>query len=223
MKNSKRILSVVVKHVADYDPDTSYLGEYASKPEGDYSIDRRHEQDCNLNSDVSVIREQLERILCHVESYWNEGLDYYEDGEEEARDCVQELIDALDECNCGGVGIDSRSCEYFNTSGNYKGLAYDEIKQYTWQDYERMEALESQQWYYLGIVAEAEIQATVDGKPYTNTLTSSCWSFESDMSHSDFESAEEDQLSELRGQLKDYGFSTRAIATAFKNIEHKEE
>lgn len=43
---TKRILTVTVKRMYDESPDTSWLGEYASHPKGDYSIDRAHTLDC---------------------------------------------------------------------------------------------------------------------------------------------------------------------------------
>lgn len=50
MVNAKRILSITVKRLEDDSPDTSWLGEYASRPNGDYSIDRKHSLDCPINN-----------------------------------------------------------------------------------------------------------------------------------------------------------------------------
>ena len=65
MKQTKRILSVTVKRMFDESPDTSYLGEYASNPKGDYSIDRRHSLDCPVNNPHVV--NQLERINSYLD------------------------------------------------------------------------------------------------------------------------------------------------------------
>src|ERR1039458_3189262 len=50
MKNMKRIASITIKRTMDSDPDTSYLGEYSSRAETDYAIDRRHSIDCPVNA-----------------------------------------------------------------------------------------------------------------------------------------------------------------------------
>lgn len=48
-KNSKRILSVTIKRMIDPDHDTSCLGEYSNNKSSEYSIDRKHSLDCQVN------------------------------------------------------------------------------------------------------------------------------------------------------------------------------
>src|SRR5205823_3422925 len=45
-KTSKQILSVSIKHLIDESPDTSHLGEYSNHADSDYTIDRKHAEDC---------------------------------------------------------------------------------------------------------------------------------------------------------------------------------
>lgn len=83
---------------------------------------------------------------------------------------------------------------------------------------------------YIGIIAEAEVNVQVnDGQAYINrqiapqylrqTITSGgLWGIESDSDASYLEEIEQEQLSELRGQLHAIGFSQRAITAAFRNI-----
>lgn len=49
-KNQNRILSVTVKQMLDDSPDTSWLGEYSSRPTSPFSIDRKHSLDCPVNT-----------------------------------------------------------------------------------------------------------------------------------------------------------------------------
>jgi len=109
-----------------------------------------------------------------------------------------------------------------------------EIRTYTRQDYERMESLNNDHWCYLGIHAEAEI-AIAQGHSYsvqtslgkrterayqTQRISSGgLWGIESDSDKSSFAEIGSDELFALRTQLKELGFSTRAISTAFKNVE----
>jgi hypothetical protein len=47
MKSQKRIQKITVQRIDDNEgPDTSYLGEYASKLTSEFSIDRDHAEDC---------------------------------------------------------------------------------------------------------------------------------------------------------------------------------
>jgi hypothetical protein len=236
-KTCKRILSVTLKHVSDYDADTSHLGEYSSKRKSEYTIERRHEQECNLNSNIAPSREMLERVVARAEAEHTIVCENHttftsdecwacdvEAKNQAIVDLIREQIDALEECNCGGVHIDRNSFELFNPNfENYKGLPDAEVRKYCWQDYERMESLNNQNWYFLGIVAEAEIEAIVDGKPYSTELTASVWGIESDSEREYLASTEDEQLADIRSQLKEYGFSSRAISQAMKSIIGKEE
>ena len=94
-----------------------------------------------------------------------------------------------------------------------------------------MEDLNKGNWCFMGIRAEAEYRFVYmtegkGGRDYYNTqkLTSGgLWGLESDMDKGDWEYNEKEQLAELRTELKALGFSSRAISTAFKTIERKDQ
>ncbi len=140
-------------------------------------------------------------------------------------------------CDCGKRGDrTSHEYRYFNPNhGNYKGSPHEEIRKYTRQDYERMESLNRGDWCYISIRAQAQVVVSEPANCLTRrnlsvasgivqTITSGgLWGIESDNDKSYLESVEKDELSDLREQLKALGFSSRAISTAFKNVERKEE
>lgn len=131
-------------------------------------------------------------------------------------------------CNCGDERKPRHELRYFNPSFNYvnsKDELIDdntakEVRKYVLQDYERMERLNAGDWYYIGVIAQAHV-ATPDTFGYTEQVIRSggIWGIESDSDRSYLQAEEEEQLSELRGILKDFGFSTRQISAAFKNVE----
>lgn len=83
-------------------------------------------------------------------------------------------------------------------------------------DYTRMVAFNNEEWEFIGIQAEAEIE--IDG--VLQTLTSAgLWGTESDSDEDYLKSIEAEEISQLRDVLYGAGFSKRAIATALKNRE----
>ena len=84
----------------------------------------------------------------------------------------------------------------------------------------RMEQLNAGDWCFIGIRAKAEVTLA---DPVTQTVSSGgLWGIESDSDRAYFESIEQEELAELSNQLHAAGFSKRAIAAAFKNVERKE-
>ena len=232
MANMKRISSITIKRILDESPDTSHLGEYSSSPSGDYSIDRKHDSECNINQ---VDPFDVESFMDDVDSYLYSRLGELSEIEgtqidaeyaaiSEARDIVADSKEDTENgaigCTCGGVWIDRHSCEFFNTSGNYKGESLEDIRTYTIQDYKRMESLNAGDWSYIGIMAEAEI--IVNGVSQT-VASGGLWGVESDSDASYFSEIEGEELSQLRTTLYELGFSKRSIATACKEIEHVEK
>ena len=228
MKQSKRILSVTVKRIPDDCPDTSWLGEYSNKAETEFSIDRHHALDCcsqfgqNQNGLdwLDRIENAIYRDIPQNRELQPHG-NFYLAEEMATCETIRELRESL-ECDCGGIGYNSRECQYFNGPvENYEGATDAEIRSYILQDYERAERLNRGDWCFLGIRAEAEVQAETNGA--IQTLTSGgLWGIESDSEKSYIEEEETNQLAELRGVLKAFGFSSRAISKAFQNIEHKD-
>lgn len=228
MPNGKRIHSITIKRSLDTSPDTSHLGEYANKPNSNFSIDRKHTLDCwsqTYNVSVDGIK-----ILNHALDYLN---NQPSGPHLEATEVFDILLDTMDECNCDERGDMARNeLRYFNPSFNYvesnglpsEGNTPDEVIAYVKQDYARMESLNAGNWHYIGITAEASIVVTTMINSICQRITSGgLWGIESDSEAGFLKSVEADELADLRSQLKALGFSSRAIAKAFKTIERKED
>jgi hypothetical protein len=240
-KNSKRILSVKLLHETDTSPDTSYLGEYSNNPTSEFSIDRAHSLDCQINSHANdEVVEKLERAVEHLndnkrglsQSMYDDISDIDHlmlDAWDQAQDILIEKQEELAECDCDERGDMGRGeYRYFNSSFNYvdkngkptDGLTPEEVRSYVKQDYERMESLNAGHWSYMGIRAEAEIILDPFGIATVQRISSGgLWGIESDSDASYITDVENDELSDLRHELHAIGFSKRAISTAFKNVE----
>jgi hypothetical protein len=243
MKNGKRIEKVVVKTMMDSDGDTSYLGEYSNSPNSDFSIDRAHDLDCpqqpfNEAKRVEAV-EQLERVIAYLETVRNLGEppeNIYWAAADESQDMLVDLQrDIEEECTCESAGWQRyrrSEYKYFNPNHeNYAGCEHDAIVKYCIQDFERMEDLNNGGWWYVGVRAEAKIllpRNANDGKPnnltfQSQTITSGgLWGIESDSDNAYIEEVTKDELADLREQLKQLGFSSRAISKAFQSIEYKD-
>lgn len=235
MKNTKRILEVKLIRAVDTDPDTSYYGDYANRPNSEFSIDRKHSLECAAqigNPQTARAKQTLEHVQQTVGDLYNAVLAQYNgtlandklDSERDALDDayieVGELLDAVEECDCGEQFLDRNSYRYFNPSDNYKGEPDEDVRKYVRQDFERMESYNNQGWHYVGIYATAEIKV---GDVLQTIRSGGLWGTESDSDADHFKSIEEEELAELRNQLKALGFSARAISTAFKNVERGDE
>lgn len=228
MKNGKRILKVVIKRESDSDADTSYYGEYGSRAESEYAIDRRHEADCQS---IQPTNEEADTLLVHAADYL--ANEYPHDGDSfrlavksglgvnEAIAALDDARESLTECDCGGVWIERNSYEFFNPCHeNYAGESPEDIRKSCRQDYDRMQALQAGDWYYMGIRAEAEVMLT--GSLSQEVTSGGLWGVESDSGDDYLKEIESEQLAELKEQLRAIGFSARAIATAFKNVTTEE-
>lgn len=134
-----------------------------------------------------------------------------------------------EECTCNFDGYwHNGEYRYFNPSFNYvdkhghaKDLTPEEVRKYTRDDYGRMERLNSGDCF-IGIRADAEYSVGGSPAPIQEVTSGGLWGIESD-SDSDFlTDTENEQLHELKAQLKAIGFSSRAISAAFKSIERTE-
>jgi hypothetical protein len=136
----------------------------------------------------------------------------------------------MTECDCNGGDMGRHEYRYFNASFNYvtkdgnpaDGLTPEEIRKYTWQDYERLERLNAGDWCYLGIRASADIQ-TLSSGPIQHIRSGGLYGIESDSDRAYIESVEKEELADLREQLQSLGFSKRAVSMAFRNVEHGED
>ena len=220
MQEKKRILSIKVKQLTDTDPDTSFLGEYTNRPDGDYSIDRKHSLDCALNNPQTSkpVIDQLKRVLSYLNKRssetGNNSADPYYWGFADAKDIITDAQDAVMVCTCEESGDWShKELQFFSTSGNYAGEPLADIVEYTKQDYTRMEAYNNGDWDFIGIQAQADV--IISG--VCQSITSGgLWGIESDSDKSYLQSIEADELTNLRAVLYEMGFSKRAIAAAIK-------
>jgi hypothetical protein len=231
MKNGKRILKVTLKKMIDESPDTSWLGEYSNRATSEFSIDRAHAEDCqSVNPRNAEALQAIENAMDHLTAHTYGPMDDAAiTAATDAQDLLTTAQDEVQECDCNGGDMGRNEYQFFNPSFNYvdkdgnalKENTPEEVRKYTRQDYERMESLNAGQWCYLGIRADAEIQLTKDG-PLQDVTSGGLWGVESDAGRADMEETEQEQMHELRGQLLALGFSRRAIASAFKNVEHKD-
>jgi hypothetical protein len=226
MKNMKRIAAITIKRMVDECPDTSYLGEYSNDAETDYAIDRKHSTDCQINNlnqgAQDVINHAMDHLTAHTYGQMSES--EIQDATD-AQDLLIEKQDELQECDCGGRGdMERNQYRYFNGNvENYKGESPEDIRKYILQDYELMERLQRGDWCYIGIRAEAEVSIPSGDASILQEITSGgLWGVESDSDKDYIASIEGEELGELRKQLYALGFSKRAIATACKNVTHKD-
>jgi hypothetical protein len=194
-----------------------------------------------------ILSVKLERIIAYLDRIRTspEVTDNPDNTEWESLDEAIELCIALQddcvECDCGESGDMGRhEYRYFNPSFNYvskdgkptDGLTPEEVRKYVRQDYDRMESLNSGNWCYLGIRADAEIVSVYGRKstlsdtvttggygPVQTIRSGGLWGIESDSDKSYFAEVAQEELSALRTELKAIGFSTRAISKAFKSVE----
>lgn len=98
-----------------------------------------------------------------------------------------------------------------------------DVRKYVAQDYARMERGNAGDWCLIGIRAEAEYSVGTSRNGYlAQEITSGgLWGIESDSEESYLKSVEDEELTDLSVQLKGIGFSGRAIAAAFKNVERE--
>ena len=85
------------------------------------------------------------------------------------------------------------------------------------KDYIRMESLQAGNWYFVGIIAKAVV---VSAQGVTQTIRSGgLWGIESDSGKDYLEETKQNELTNLRGELEAFGFGSRAIDYAFRNVE----
>lgn len=234
--NMKRIHKVVIKHLADTDPDTSYLGEYGDSATSEFSIDRAHSLEC--------------RSIDHTRDSYTYTHDYElrDNGQQECRYCDVDFADSKtapcpdhnweDDCDCSGGDMQRGQFRYFNPSSiepfdaqaiwipkdiaDKKAHWLKTMKENAKQDYARMESLNAGNWCYIGIRAQAEILLAKTG-PFQTITSGGLWGTESDSDRDYLDSIGKEELSDLSTQLQALGFSKRAIASAFKNVTEVSE
>src|SRR5882762_8068294 len=166
MRNRKRILSVSIKRMIDESPDTSHLGEYANRPNSEFSIDRAHSEDCASiqpktfdsigewsywNGDAEELLDRVHSAICDnlpLDRELQPHGNFYLSEEMQTCETLRALAETFD-CDCHGGNWHSREFRYFNPSFNYvdktgnpsDGLTPEDVRKYTRQDYDRMERM----------------------------------------------------------------------------------
>jgi hypothetical protein len=237
VKNTKRILEVKIIRAIDTDPDTSYYGEYSTRPDSEFSIDRATDE---FQGDIDNGRDWLNRVSSFLEDRLSDGErgedSCYDEPEQDWKDAAKTIEEILNDApfDDDSVSWNSREYRYFNPSDNYKGEPAEDIRKYVRQDYKRMEAYNRQEWYYVGVRATAEVELSaqinkgcvsgheVYNKSIQTIRSGGLWGIESDSDRAYLEQIEKEELSDLRDSLKMLGFSTRAISAAFKNVVRKD-
>jgi len=212
MKKNK-IESVRIERVVDENPITDWMGKYTNEPT-DWAI-------CSHCGQYVALAEAPNRRAAEIE---NEIIDL-ENEVELSEDAItvnanNEMIDTLHKERAGLVLHDCprSSCEYnyFLPYAGGEEQGTDNYQSSGMQDYKRMEGLNDGDWYFMGIIAKAEI-ITENGTMQT-IRSGGLWGVESD-GGSYLDEVAQEQLSELRNELTSLGFGKRAIDYAFKNIE----
>jgi hypothetical protein len=112
----------------------------------------------------------------------------------------------------------TRRLRYFNPPyWNYGDVSEADARSYAKHDFDRMEALQRGDWYFVGVIAKA-IVTSIPGTMQT-LRSGGLWGIESDDGKY-LDEVRTGQLQELRAELDAFGFSSRAIDYAFKKAEH---
>jgi hypothetical protein len=110
------------------------------------------------------------------------------------------------------------SCAYSNEDIELLGL--ETVKGYIEEDRQRLKAFYRDDWWMIGIRAEAEV-LTGEGLCWLcNTVSSGgLWGIESDSGKAYLKEVADDELSSLRDTLKELGFEDAEIDMAFTSAE----
>lgn len=95
---------------------------------------------------------------------------------------------------------------------------------YALEDWQRAEALERCQWYYVGVRATAEVGTSTDGRFWLSQRLASLglWGIESDSGRDYFDHIAQEELASLSGVLRELGFTRAEIAAAINTAQHQE-
>ena len=119
--------------------------------------------------------------------------------------------------------IPERSNEYrgFKPSTDSNDPKDKDYKKYSLQNYHRMEDINNGNVGFIGISVKAEILTWSDSKNWLiNEISSGgLWGIESDGGAEYLKEIEQEEISELKDVLKEYGFSDAEIEKAFENIQ----
>jgi hypothetical protein len=127
---------------------------------------------------------------------------------------------------------DRNEFNFFYPSDQGVEIGSEDYRKYAMQNYELIEGLNNQEWYYIGIVVKTEIIAMIqnltDKTKYTeisDTIISSLYGIEYGISNNEYTDESyiketiKDLLSEQKDQLLKMGFSDKEIEQSFKGAK----
>jgi hypothetical protein len=219
MKNKKKILKVIIRHIFDEHAWTDDIGKYRDNPEPGAIIVRTGEFYGKFLQRARLI-EQIENQISDLDSCL--------DNPEMSNESLVKRMDQLQTRrsrleSSGELELPQRGRDYrfFIPCAGGEKWPSGEFKKYALQDFKRMEELNKGYWYFIGIRAEASIQLVGD---LTQKITSGgLWGINSDAGEEYFTEVEGEQRNELRDELKAIGFTERQITKAFINCEREEK
>lgn len=210
----KKIISINIDRPYDEFPDTSYLGEYTDKLD-DWVIDRQegefvfllNQPDPNCDACDDYTLSYGEQTPCNEHEYTppHKGRDY-----------------RFFKSSSNHVPHNPRSWAHITDPDTLMAIAlqHGSFKNadlhYARQNFRRMESLNNGTWYYIGVRAKAEIE--VNGVPQI-IQSPGIWGVESDCKDY-IKDLEQDELSALKDQLKEIGFSKSQIKKAFDEVNY---
>ena len=205
-----KIERVWIEHHADEMPDTSFIGEYTDTAE-DWVICRHCGEYLHIATAPNRRKAEIEDELSDLEDDTNCEAD-----EPETLAKVAALKTELAGLSLHECPTSRREYNFFKPYAG--GWADDtpEYQLYGKQDFKRMEGLTNQSWYFIGVIAKAEVTLTTGNRQVVRS--GGLWGVESDGGDYLIEVGK-DELTSLRAELTALGFGKRAIDYAFKNIE----
>lgn len=213
------IASVRAIAILDDDADTSWIGEYTDSPD-DWNIHcpsgefvREHIEN-GLREEIPAAKQELLRR-------WSDEIadgaiaEFWSDEESVSEEMVLVTITHADGSTEEGYQtIEFRPEEYRNEYTYFAPYAggepagTDDYRKYAMQDYKRMESLNSGDWNFIGIRCVATID--VNGEDL-EIESPGLWGVESDSDRECIAEIIDHELSGLRAQLLEFGFSEDEI------------
>lgn len=217
-----KIVRVWVESKIDDSPDTSYIGEY-TKSRDTWNIDRETGEYVAKEMQLSRIIEALEnRIDCPAD-YPVAVKTVDNNSSAENAELVAWLnhqntrLQSLKAIDLHQHPTGHGEYRYFKPYAGGKTEGTTDYRKYGKQDFENMESLNNGNWWYVGIMANAEIVTTSGTRQVIRS--GGLWGIEDHCnkdSRSYINEEAKNQLAYLSTELASLGFSQQAINRAIK-------
>lgn len=194
MKTKLKIESVRIEKVADTNPDTSWLGSFTDKAIPECFI-RNGEHAGKLVKDVPA--------------------DELPDKGREFRFFLPGPNHVPHDPKSWAHVADATKAACIAKHGSLEAQDLD----YARQDWQRMEALARDDWYFVGIIAKAVI-TSFHGIEQT-IRSGGVWGVESDCGQNNMQELADNELASLREELLALGFKKRQIDYAFRQVSNQ--